>query len=324
MGGICEKVLNEKKMKSAHYELPIDNNDKKEDNSYNLQNRFLNVNYESCSNVNLNSSLFQVNPENTKMSLKARKNRSRSVVPKKKSKEHELSQGNEKSRSKKSMISDLRSYRKKTNNEELQRSLHDFQDSYLNSSSFIQKDFSLLLVEEINKLRNNCFNYARRIDYYSKFINKYEGNNCLIIKLEQIFAHIILVKGEPEFKNASLYLKKFYEENPNSKLNKLEEIEELKIPFPEKELDRIKDMRYLDFQVNKLKRKFKDKYEITGYHLDITYKDAEIATVMQIVDDNYGHKKRRRNLLNENSKYVGINIKKLKKDRYAIYYVFAK
>ena len=47
-------------------------------------------------------------------------------------------------------------------------------------------------------------------------------------------------------------------------------------------------------------------YDITGFHYDIS-PDSEISIILQLVDDNNSHRQRRKNLLNKESKYIGIS-----------------
>lgn len=47
-------------------------------------------------------------------------------------------------------------------------------------------------------------------------------------------------------------------------------------------------------------------YDITGFHYDIS-PDSEISIILQLVDDNNSHGQRRKNLLNKESKFIGIS-----------------
>ena len=130
-----------------------------------------------------------------------------------------------------------------------------------------------------------------------------------------------LVEGLPAFKEAIKFLELYYKKY--SSLKRLIHVSELKIPFPQ-DLKLVEDNNYIKNKAYEIQKKLKDKYEITGYTYDITYKDAELSTIMQIVDDNYGNKNRRNNLLNKDINYIGINYKQLNDEQYAVYILLAK
>ena len=184
-----------------------------------------------------------------------------------------------------------------------------------------KKDFAVELYIQINKLRNNCMTFSQKIDYYSNFIEEKNGNKYLEVKIGDSFSNCKLVEGLPAFKETIKFLDNFYKEN--SSLQRLKHITELKIPFP-KDSSLINDKNYIQSKAESIKKKLKGKYEVTGYTYDITYKDAEITTVMQIVDDNFGNKNRRKNLLNKEIKYIGINYKEINEEKYAVYILLAK
>jgi hypothetical protein len=79
----------------------------------------------------------------------------------------------------------------------------------------------------------------------------------------------------------------------NLKLSKLQYIEDLKIPIPE-DLSQATKVSYIRSEFEKIQRKFKGKYEITHYHWDVTFKDSELSTLMQIVDDSYSAGRRKK------------------------------
>lgn len=110
----------------------------------------------------------------------------------------------------------------------------------------------------------------------------------------------------------------------NSKrMTSLSMVESLKLPFPEKNPQQATSREYITNNLIDLAKDNKDKYVINWFHYDNNIKNAEISLVLQLVDDNNSRGERRKHLLDENIKYVGINSGPLKKNIYCIYLVFA-
>jgi len=199
--------------------------------------------------------------------------------------------------------------------------LKKFQEKNLENGVLIERDFAVELFIQINKLRNNCLSYSKKIDYYSKFIEEINGDKFLVLEIGEYTSNSSLLEGLSAFKEAIIFLEKFYKDN--SSLNRLVHKNELKIPFP-KDLTLVDNIDYIKYKAEEIKKKLKGQYDVTGFTYDITYKDAEITTLMQIVDDNHGNKNRRKNLLNKEIKYIGINYKELNDGKYAVYILLAK
>jgi len=199
--------------------------------------------------------------------------------------------------------------------------LKKFHEKNLKNGVLIERDFAVELFIQINKLRNNCLSYSKKIEFFSKFIEEINGDKFLAIEMGEYTSNCSLVEGLPAFKEAITFMEKFYKDN--SSLNRLTHINELKIPFP-KDLTLVNNIDYIKYRTEGIKKKLEGQYDVTGFTYDITYKDAEITTIMQIVDDNYGNKNRRKNLLNKEIKYIGINCKELNDGQYAVYILLAK
>jgi hypothetical protein len=210
---------------------------------------------------------------------------------------------------------------KKKKGEKMIKKLHEFRKKNLIGDDLIEMDFAVEIFIQINTLRNNCLAYTKKIDFFSKFIEEINGDKFLTLEMNDFISNSILVQGLPSFKEAIKFLEIYYKKY--STLNRLVHISDLKIPFPN-DVKLVIDKNYIHNKAEEIKKKFKGKYEVTGYTYDITYKDAELTTIMQIVDDNYGNKNRRHNLLNKDIKYIGINYKKLNDEQYAVYILLAK
>ncbi len=186
----------------------------------------------------------------------------------------------------------------------------------------INEKYENLFLEEINYLRQNLWEYSEKIRKYMDYILTEEEDKFILSKHENHPGKSRLYIGEKAFyETIDLLIEK---KISKTKLNKLEFIKDLKIPFPNEDIDKSKKISYVKSKFKELKNKLKGKYELTDYHMDITFKDVEFSTVMQIVDDNKGNKKRQKNLLNKENKYIGISCKEINNDRINVYFVFAK
>lgn len=185
---------------------------------------------------------------------------------------------------------------------------------------------SLKLVEEINLVRKNCLEYTKKIHKYNNLIVTENDEHYILSRHEDFEAKSCLFRGKIAFEEIIKILEEEYKEMiiKNSFLEKLEFVEDLKIPFPYDDMEKSTKYSYIKPKFKELKEKFEGKYDITDYHFDLTYNDPEFSTVMQIVDDNNAKNRRRKNILNKENKYIGINCAEMSKDRIIIYYVFAR
>ena len=188
----------------------------------------------------------------------------------------------------------------------------------------INDKYAVLFLNEINNLRQNLSEYIDKIRKYKEFIISENGENYILTKHESFPGKSKLYVGEKAFDDTIDILQKKENLNKTKSLKKLELIKELKIPFPYNDIVKSKKITYVKSKFEELKVKLNGKYELTGYHLDISFKDIEFSTIMQLVDDNKGNKKRQLNLLNEENKYIGITCGEISNDRINVYFIFAK
>ena len=153
-------------------------------------------------------------------------------------------------------------------------------------------EFSKYIFENINSIRTNPKSYISKIESSEKNITK-DKKDRLIYKSN---VKVALTKGLESFEEAINILK---ETEP---MNRLIFDPNLIIPLPDTEED-IKDKNYLKEKVNKLI----EKRSVKSYWRDIV-KDKETSLLLSIVDDT-GAKSgmKRKNILNPNIKYIGIN-----------------
>lgn len=216
-------------------------------------------------------------------------------------------------------ISTLRNFQQENSKNESNRkiSLRDnLSEQNVKENSFIRE-----FLKEINNARLNYISYCKKIDFYSKFIKKISNKYYLQIDIDKKISNFSLFKGPKSFEEAKTTLKSLQE---NYKLEKLQLVEELKIPFPYNNIPLAKSKKYIDSKFEELKLKMAGKYEVTNHHYDISFKDAELSILMQIIDDNLSNCRRRNNLLRKEAKYVGINYGLIGKDLIIVYLVFAK
>jgi len=184
--------------------------------------------------------------------------------------------------------------------------------------------FALEMLREINLIRTNPIAYASKIKEFIKFIYTDEKNNRKYILVNKN-TKLNLLKGEEAFLNCLDFITEL-DKNLKSQKTFLHEFElkdELKFPFPLDEPDKCISNEYIKENFVKLKLSLGFRFKLKGFHYDLSTNDPEISTLLQIVDDNNSSGKRRNMLLDENVKYVGINIGKLKDNIFCIYLVFA-
>jgi hypothetical protein len=105
-------------------------------------------------------------------------------------------------------------------------------------------------------------------------------------------------------------------------MNSLSMIDKLKLPFPDKNPQLANNRDYITKSLIEIAKENKDQCLINWFHYDNNIKNAEISTVLQLVDDNNSRGERRKHLLDENVKYVGINCGPIRRNIYCIYLVF--
>ena len=126
----------------------------------------------------------------------------------------------------------------------------------------------------------------------------------------------MLNRGEVAFREAINILSQM------DPLHKFELREDLVMEVPELAKDwPNKDV--LNNKFNAKKKELQDRYENFAFHYDIGTYVPNVATVLQVVDDNVGFNgSRRQNILSESFKYIGIAHGK-EKNKHCFYYMFA-
>ena len=110
--------------------------------------------------------------------------------------------------------------------------------------------------------------------------------------------------------------------NTMESLPKLELKKDLSIEVPEnsKEWSNKESIALL---VNKKKEELKDQYSNFSFHYDMGTSVADVSAVLQLVDDNTGFAGlRRKNIISETHRYVGVGFNK-EKTKYCFYFLFA-
>jgi hypothetical protein len=126
----------------------------------------------------------------------------------------------------------------------------------------------------------------------------------------------MLLRGEPAFREMMALLEKM------SPLSKFEVKKELSLTVPEdsKEWSN-KDV--IAKLVNSKKEELGNQFSNFSFHFDIGTSLADVSAVLQLVDDNVGFNGiRRKNIISESHKYVGVGFNK-DKTKYCFYFLFA-
>lgn len=175
-------------------------------------------------------------------------------------------------------------------------------------------DYPDLMVELINKIRENPTAYADVIEDSIKYIieepdKKDETKTKLVFKKK---VKVALKKGKSAFLKAAGILRKM-EPMPPLEFNGY-----LCIPLPQNE-EEMKDPNYLEGQIKTIKE---------SHNVDVFFKDLiklpEVSVLLMIVDDTTKNPGKKRNaLLNKDFKYIGINSHFIGKN-FLAYFAFSK
>ena len=142
---------------------------------------------------------------------------------------------------------------------------------------FSKKDqnFKEDFIKEINQLRTNPANYAKKIEDFAMNIktNYFSKENYFIYENCPIY----LKEGEKEFIEMSKELKN--SQNGNQNFSELENIEDLKIPFPYN----MNEWDSIDYINDVLKKhmKNKKKYNILEFIYIKSVQNAEISVILK-------------------------------------------
>jgi hypothetical protein len=203
----------------------------------------------------------------------------------------------------------------KNNNYELK---NQFNNSFNNQQNIL----SFQLLQQINIIRTNPLSYIDIINKYKdKIIQK---NNKFYLNVKKCHNTLItLEKGEIAFNECikKLYLQPSLE--PIELNNKLKL--DVNIPLNNENIS-IDYYTSLEFMKKIIENKLKlldDNFEIIGFHYDKSLNDPELSAVLQLIDDTGNEYSRRKNILNQKVKYVGISVVNLKDDVYCYYLLFA-
>ena len=168
------------------------------------------------------------------------------------------------------------------------------QETINNSSEFEESpedEFSKYIFEKINLIRKNPNDFVEMIEESKSKILEKNGKNFYKSKVK-----VVLKDGISVFDETIELLKK------TQPMNELQFSSKICVPLPENE-EEIKNPQYLKSKVEEIKK----NYSIKTYWRDII-NDSETSFILMIVDDN-GNKKglKRKEILNPEMKYIGIN-----------------
>lgn len=154
-----------------------------------------------------------------------------------------------------------------------------------------EDDFSKYIFEQINLIRKNPNNFIEIIEESKSKILEKNGKNFYKSKVK-----VVLNDGISVFNETIEFLKK------TQPMSELQFSSKICVPLPKNE-EEIKNPQYLKSKVEEIKK----KYSIKTYWRDII-NDSETSFILMIVDDN-GNKKglKRKEILNPEMKYIGIN-----------------
>ena len=176
-------------------------------------------------------------------------------------------------------------------------------------------DYPEKIVTLINKIRQNPKEYADVIEDSIKNITE-EDNDKDPTKPKLIYKQkvkVALTMGEKAFKEAAQELRNMKPMPP------LEFREDMCIPLPDNE-EKFKDSNYLRDKVKEILSK--------NIHINVFFKEMvklpQVSVLLMIVDDNGKNSgKKRKAILNENFRYIGVTYRFIGKT-FISYFAFSK
>ena len=194
----------------------------------------------------------------------------------------------------------------------------NFSRDFSKKSAF-QNNMTLIyqMFENINKIRTNPMSMIEKIEMYKSKIFK-KDNQILIDCGNKVYS--LLNKGEIIFNDC---IKCLYSQKS---LEPLELNNNLKIEINLENIKKDVDYTSFEFIEQIFKKKFeetKNNCNILGFHYDICNNNTELSSILQIVDDTGNNFSRRKNILNEKARFVGISFVNIKRNLFCYYLVFA-
>ena len=206
---------------------------------------------------------------------------------------------------------------KNNNYENIEKAkLKPFYEKYFSKA---EENFSYNLLKEINQLRTNPTNYAKKIEDFAMNIktNYFSKENYFLFQNFPIY----LKEGEKEFIECSNYLKNT--KNGNENLPDFEYIADLKIPFPE-DMDNWDDKDYINSEMEEFEKENKGKYDLVEFVYIKIVKNAEISAILSLFNEDKKSKNIRNYIFMKEMKYIGINYEIIDEIYIGLYLVFAK
>jgi hypothetical protein len=181
----------------------------------------------------------------------------------------------------------------------------------MDKDSFVKE-----MLKEFNFVREDPQRYAEKLRSYMSYIKYNHKTNQTVFSIPKTIK-INLSNGKEAFNSCINSLK------GGRGVPSLEFRDDLSFPFPYEQLDQCTSKDYLTSTFLEMNMRLKDKYSILGFHYDINVNDPEVSTLLQIVDDNNSNGQRRKQILDKDVRYVGINLGFLRDNIVCIYVVFA-
>ena len=185
------------------------------------------------------------------------------------------------------------------------------------------------ILNEINRARLNPIKYSEKVERYSEFICKdvlTEKQHLYLDNGDNQKFKVFLKRGKNSFYDCIDFLRNLPEKmkDENFKLKKLELIKELKFPFPENNLELIDNDDYIEFNINKIKKNIKGKYQMIAFNYYACFVDIEPLSILHILDDCNEDKVIQKAIFSPYVNYIGINFCKINEGLYIVYYLYAK
>lgn len=194
----------------------------------------------------------------------------------------------------------------------------------LNNLNPDDKDFDSNMLKLINSVRSEPTFLNEKIKEFTKYIKQDKNTNKSFFVVNNS-TKINLLKGQEAFLSCCRVLEELSEKVKNKaiKLEKLEEKEDLKFPFPHENPSICNKKEYISEKLTELGKRINNKYKLRGFHYDMSPNNAETSLINQIVDDNNSNGKRRNIIFDDKVRYIGISHGKVRENVYCVYLVFA-
>lgn len=164
-----------------------------------------------------------------------------------------------------------------------------------------ESNFCSDYIDEANVARYDFTSYSKKFDKLKKKIFLFE--NVFYLSINDTL-EVPLYRGLSPLQECL----DFFKYNSTKKLEKIEIIDELKVPFFEGDTENIDEIRNFNkLSLEEIEKNVEGKYDILNFRVLKCVDNPEYAFILSIVDEGFNEKETRNLFFSKRVKFVGIN-----------------